>query len=75
MQVRRFTKCADDELLEYLRKRNIDPGFLHEIDLFLQGHPEIASCPEGRDMLRNLSTLSPLDAYRYFLKGYTRPAR
>jgi hypothetical protein len=46
-----------------------------EIDQFLQGHPEIASCPEGRTLLHQLSTLPPLQAYKYFLKGYTRPAR
>ncbi|KAF1937616.1 hypothetical protein EJ02DRAFT_356429 [Clathrospora elynae] len=74
-QVRRFTDCADRELLDYLAARSIAPEFLREIDLFLQGHPEIASCTEGRKMLDDLNTLSPLDAYVYFLKGYTKPAR
>ncbi|KAH7383857.1 hypothetical protein BKA66DRAFT_584329 [Pyrenochaeta sp. MPI-SDFR-AT-0127] len=55
--------------------RSISPGFLREIDQFLCAHPEIASCAEGRDMLRALSRLSPLEAYKYFLRGYTRPAR
>lgn len=46
-----------------------------ELDQFLRGHPEIATFPEGRDTIYQLNTLSPLEAYKYFLRGYTRPAR
>ena len=75
VKVRRFTDCADAELLAYLAERCVSPDFLHEIDLFIRGHPELMQFTEGRDMLQQLSTLSPLRAYKYFLKGYTRPAR
>ncbi|KAH7093743.1 hypothetical protein FB567DRAFT_610333 [Paraphoma chrysanthemicola] len=73
--LRRFADCHDAELEEYLASRAISCGFLTEIDLFLQGHPEIATCVEGRKMLRQLATLPPLEAYKCFLKGYTLPAR
>ncbi|KAH7082566.1 hypothetical protein BKA63DRAFT_404313, partial [Paraphoma chrysanthemicola] len=73
--LRRFADCHDGELEEYLASRAISYGFLAEIDLFLQGHPEIATCVEGRNMLRQLATLPPLEAYKCFLKGYTLPAR
>ncbi|KAF3035343.1 hypothetical protein E8E12_006774 [Didymella heteroderae] len=75
VQPRSFTDSADDELLLYLAGRSISRGFLVEIDQFFCSHPEIANCPEGRDTIRQLNSLSPLDAYRYFLRGYTRPAR
>lgn len=53
----------------------ISRNFLVEIDQFLRGHPEIAESPEGRETILQLNTLSPLEAYKYFLRGYTRPAR
>ncbi|KAF1848927.1 uncharacterized protein K460DRAFT_275545, partial [Cucurbitaria berberidis CBS 394.84] len=73
--VRSFSHCNDAELDAYLAERSISQDFLREIDLFLRGHPEIASCAQGRSTLRQLSTLPPLEAYKYFLRGYTRPAR
>ncbi|KAJ4331303.1 hypothetical protein N0V95_009904 [Ascochyta clinopodiicola] len=72
---RSFADSADDELLLYMATRSISRGFLVEIDQFLRGHPEIADCREGRDTIFRLNTLSPLEAYKYFLRGYTRPAR
>lgn len=48
---------------------------MYEIDLFLKGHPEIATIPQGRKLLHKLSTFSPLEAYKFFLRGFTRPAR
>jgi hypothetical protein len=75
LQVRQFAHTRDGDLLEYLASRDISSGFLAEIDQFLRGNPEIATCPEGRNTLTQLSSLPPLQAYRYFLKGYTRPAR
>ncbi|UPX20143.1 uncharacterized protein EKO05_0010385 [Ascochyta rabiei] len=74
-QARSFAESADDELLSYMAARSISRGFLIEIDQFLCGHPEIADCPEGRDTISQLNTSSPLEAYKYFLRGYTRPAR
>jgi hypothetical protein len=74
-QPRSFADTADEELLAYLAHRSISTGFLVEIDQFLRGHPEIADCLEGRDTIVQLNTLSPLEAYKYFLRGYTRPAR
>jgi hypothetical protein len=74
-QPRSFTDSADDELLAYLADRSISRGFLVEIDQFFRSHPEIAHCPEGRETIRQLNSSSPLEAYRYFLRGYTRPAR
>ncbi|KAF9697542.1 hypothetical protein EKO04_004109 [Ascochyta lentis] len=74
-QARSFADSVDDELLSYMAARSISRGFLVEIDQFLRGHPEIADCPEGRDTIFQLNTLSPLEAYKYFLRGYTRPAR
>ncbi|KAJ8107052.1 hypothetical protein OPT61_g9132 [Boeremia exigua] len=38
-------------------------------------HPEIADYPEGRETIMHLNSSSPLGAYKYFLRGYTRPAR
>lgn len=68
-QIRKFDHCRDDEALcTYLTTRSISLGFLREIDQFFQGHPEIATCAEGRSTLRQLSTLPPLEAYKYFLK-------
>jgi hypothetical protein len=75
IQVRRFTQRADDELYDYLHERNIAREFLHEIDLFFMGHPEIAAILAGRELLDKTSTFSPLEAYKLFVRGYTRPAR
>lgn len=68
-------ETADDELLSYLADRSISRGFLVEIDHLLRDHPHIADYPEGRDMIMRLNSSSPLEAYKYFLRGYTRPAR
>lgn len=74
-KVRRFADCHDRELLAYLDLRGIARGFLTEIDQFLRGHPEIALVPEGRIALRDYYTLPPLEAYKHFLRGWTKPAR
>jgi hypothetical protein len=74
-EVRHFAQCYDKDLRAYLAARSISFGFLAEIDQFLKGHPEIATCDEGRSTLRQITVLPPLQAYKYFLKGYTRPAR
>jgi hypothetical protein len=50
-------------------------AFLVEIDQFLRSHPEIASCSQGLVMLQTMNASCPLEAYRIFIKGYTRPAR
>lgn len=75
VQPRSFANSADDELLSYLDDRSISRGFLVEIDQFFRSHPEIADCSEGRETIMQLDSSSPLDAYRHFLRGYTRPAR
>ncbi|KAF3042780.1 hypothetical protein E8E11_002963 [Didymella keratinophila] len=72
---RSFIDSADDELLSYLASGSISRGFLVEIDQFFRSHPEIASCLEGHETIKVLNSSSPLEAYRYFLRGYTRPAR
>ena len=75
VQPRSFTDSADDELLSYLASRSISKGFLVEIDQFFRSNPDIVNYPEGRETVRVLNSSSPLEAYRYFLRGYTRPAR
>ncbi|KAH4007433.1 hypothetical protein HBH98_010520 [Parastagonospora nodorum] len=75
VEVRCFAECHDRDLRAYLAARSISFGFLTEIDQFIRGHPEISTCAEGRATLREISVLPPLKAYKYFLKGYTRPAR
>jgi len=75
LQFREFAPLRDPDLLAYLDSRNISVGFLIEIDQYLRGHPEITSCPQGLTMLQTMNALSPLEAYRIFIKGYTRPAR
>jgi hypothetical protein len=67
--------CHDPDLLAYLSSRSVSVSFLVEIDQFLQGHPELASYSQGVEMLHLMNTMAPLEAYRNFLKGYTRPAR
>ncbi|KAF2683092.1 hypothetical protein K458DRAFT_306194, partial [Lentithecium fluviatile CBS 122367] len=74
-QLTEFASSRDPDLVAYLDKRNVTVSFLAEIDQFLSSHPEISSCSAGRRWLRKMNSLSPLDAYRYFIKGYTRPAR
>ncbi|KAH6621891.1 hypothetical protein C7974DRAFT_414573 [Boeremia exigua] len=66
---------ADAELRSYLAERSISNGFLVEIDQFLRSHPEITEYPEGRDTIMQMNSSSPLEAYKFFLRGYTRPAR
>ena len=61
--------------MTYLNSRNISVGFLVEIDQFLHAHPEITSCSQGLAMLQTMNASSPLEAYRHFIRGYTRPAR
>ncbi|KAF2139265.1 uncharacterized protein K452DRAFT_275420, partial [Aplosporella prunicola CBS 121167] len=71
-----FQKLAnsrDPTLLSYLQRRHITPNFLNEIDKFLANHPEIADYAPR--FVQDFNSLTPFDAYRYFLKGYTRPAR
>lgn len=66
-------KRMDQELLTYLESRRISPFFIHEIDQFLGAHPELATLqPDWCDKIR---TLRPVDAYLFFLRGYTKPAR
>ncbi|KAF2832377.1 hypothetical protein CC86DRAFT_281524 [Ophiobolus disseminans] len=76
VEVRCFADCRNDrDLRGYIDSRNISVGFLTEIDLLIEGHPELKTFPGGLHTLRQLYTLPPLDALKYFLKGYTRPAR
>jgi hypothetical protein len=74
-QVREFSKCNDENLLGYLSMRKVSTGFLVEIDQFIRGHPELAKHASGMRFLEELTNLPPLEAYQYFLRGYTRPAR
>jgi hypothetical protein len=74
-QVREFSRCNDENLLSYLAMRKVSTGFLVEIDQFIRGHPELAKHASGTRFLKELTTLPPLEAYQYFLRGYTRPAR
>ncbi|KAK3633491.1 hypothetical protein LTR56_015744 [Elasticomyces elasticus] len=64
---------TDRELLSYLDGRNISPGFLAEVDQFLASHPEIGKYVP--DFVNSINARSPVEAYKFFLKGYTRPAR
>lgn len=70
---RSFSRYADTSLLDYLRGRNVSPYFLHEIDMFLAAHPEIAHYKPR--FTSNINHLPMVDAYRFFMKGYTKPAR
>lgn len=74
-QARSFADTADDALLSYLESRSVSRGFLVEIDQLLRSHPEIADCHEGQQMITEINSRPPLEAYKWFLKGYTRPAR
>ncbi|KAK3711309.1 hypothetical protein LTR37_009689 [Vermiconidia calcicola] len=70
---RNFTKDADRELIEYMRSRNVSPHFLSEIDKFLDAHPEIARFQP--DFAYHVNHPRPLHGYRFFVQGYTKPAR
>jgi hypothetical protein len=74
-QVREFSRCNDENLLSYLAMRKVSTGFLVEIDQFIRVHPELVNHTSGARFLKELTTLPPLEAYQYFLRGYTRPAR
>jgi hypothetical protein len=68
-----LARRADQDLLDYLQKRKISFNFLNDIDNFLKRHPALLkACPSW---CYQLSALSPLDAYLFFVKGYLRPAR
>ncbi|KAF2110844.1 hypothetical protein BDV96DRAFT_583040 [Lophiotrema nucula] len=70
---REFGKCKDRDLLDYLARRRVTRGFLAEIDQFLRANPDIATY--SPPFIERLNSLPPLDAYLFFVKGYTRPAR
>ncbi|KAK5126136.1 hypothetical protein LTR85_011491 [Meristemomyces frigidus] len=70
---RSFSRNVDVPLLDYLRGRKISPYFLHEIDMFLAAHPEIAY--HQPRFAGNINHWPPLDAYKFFIKGYTKPGR
>ena len=77
LRFRSLANDADDSLFEYLKSRNVSRGFLHEIDMFLAAHPEVAEsdnvlCTEFTDRFNNST---PLEAYTFFVEGYTKPAR
>jgi hypothetical protein len=68
-----LARRADQDLLDYLQRRNISFHFLNDIDDFLKRHPGLLkACPSW---CYQLSALSPLQAYLFFVKGYLRPAR
>jgi hypothetical protein len=68
-----LARRADQDLLDYLQKRKISFHFLNDIDDFLKRHPALLkACPSW---CYQLSTLPPLEAYLFFVKGYLRPAR
>jgi hypothetical protein len=68
-----LARRADQDLLDYLQRRNISFHFLNDIDDFLKRHPGLLkACPSW---CYQLSVLSPLQAYLFFIKGYLRPAR
>ncbi|KAL1627324.1 hypothetical protein SLS54_002248 [Diplodia seriata] len=65
--------CDDQDLFEYLSLRHISVHFLHEIDQLLRNNPELYHySPEWAE---KFNSFRPLDAYKFFLKGYTKPAR
>jgi hypothetical protein len=68
-----LARRADQDLLDYLQRRNISFHFLNDIDDFLKRHPGLLkACPSW---CYQLSALPPLQAYLFFIKGYLRPAR
>ncbi|OCL05369.1 hypothetical protein AOQ84DRAFT_252231, partial [Glonium stellatum] len=72
-QFQQLAMSDDPDLLEYLTKRHISPGFLFEIDQFLRAHPELLEYAPA--FVKEFNSASPLRAYKHFLKGYTKPAR
>ncbi|KAK4543183.1 hypothetical protein LTR36_005733 [Oleoguttula mirabilis] len=70
---RSFSRTADIPLLDYMRGRKVSPFFLQEIDMFLAAHPEIAY--HQPRFANSINHWPPLDAYKFFIKGYTKPAR
>ncbi|KAJ9643631.1 hypothetical protein H2201_006263 [Coniosporium apollinis] len=71
-----FQKLApanDPELLQYLSSRRIAKTFLVEIDLLLASHPELLH--DAREFALEFNRGTPLQAYKFFIKGYTKPAR
>lgn len=69
----RLSNSDDPELLGYLARRHVTIGFLHEIDLLLRNNPELYHY--SREWADDFNSRRPLDAYKFFLKGYTKPAR
>ncbi|EMD00460.1 hypothetical protein BAUCODRAFT_127635 [Baudoinia panamericana UAMH 10762] len=70
---RSFARDAGAGLLGYLIQRRVAPSFLHEIDHFLRAHPEIAAYNPA--FARLINQVPVLAGYRFFMKGYTKPAR
>ena len=56
-----------------MRSRIVSPHFLSEIDKFLDAHPEIARFQP--DFAYHVNHPRPLHGYRFFVQGYTKPAR
>lgn len=67
-----LARRADQELLLYLQKRRITSHFLNEIDGFLTYHPQLLDVCPG--WCYQMATLSPLEAYLFFVRGYLRSA-
>ena len=70
---RSLAQNADGPLLDYLHRGKVSPYFLVEIDKFLSGHPEISHYTPGFE--NEINHTSPLNAYCFFVQGYTKPAR
>ncbi|KAK3070255.1 hypothetical protein LTR53_010776 [Teratosphaeriaceae sp. CCFEE 6253] len=70
---RKLGRNPDAALVDYMRGRRTSPTFLNEIDQFLAAHGEIVQySPQFADYF---NSLPPLQAYLFFMKGYTKPAR
>ncbi|KAL1638414.1 hypothetical protein SLS56_000223 [Neofusicoccum ribis] len=70
---RSLAHSNDPELLSYITRRKITVGFLNEIDQLLRNNPELYY--HSPEWSLRFNTARPLDAYKFFLKGYTKPAR
>ncbi|GME32767.1 hypothetical protein BKCO1_2200043 [Neofusicoccum parvum] len=70
---RSLAHSNDPELLSYITRRKITVGFLNEIDQLLRNNPELYY--HSPEWSLHFNTARPLDAYKFFLKGYTKPAR
>lgn len=68
-----LTEVVDQPLLDYFKERRLSPRFLTEIDMFLNNHIKIARL--APDFANNFNAFSPLQSYKFFIKGYTKPAR